>query len=104
MIAAGGNKLKGSGEPRERWVKVWDTTSGEMLMKFEEMENAVQGVVISPDSRYLIAVGGNWGTKPNEGGKPLEAEPIRIWDLTTQQLVAEFNGHDVKVDQDIVIF
>lgn len=96
LIAAGGNGLKGS-EPWKMWVNVWDASSGELKMQFKEMQNAVSAVVISPDSRYLIAVGGNWGTDPDWGGKPHEAEPIRIWDLTAQRLVAEFEGHDTWV-------
>jgi WD40 repeat protein len=93
MIATGGNGLKGS-EPWKLWVRLWDTASGDMLMEFKEMQNAVAAVAISPDSRYLVAVGSNWGDDPNWGGEPHEAEPIRIWDLRTQKLVAEFDGHD----------
>jgi serine/threonine protein kinase len=91
LMATGGNGQKGS-EPWKMWVKVWNASSGKMLMQFKEMENAVEAVAISPDSRYLIAVGGNWRDDPDE--ERHQAEPIRIWNLTTRQLVAEFDGHD----------
>ncbi len=92
-IATGGNGLKGS-EPWKMWVRVWNAATGEKLMEFKEMQNAVSAVTFSPDSRYLIAIGGNWGSNPKWGGEAHQADAIRIWDLTTKKLVAEFNGHD----------
>ncbi len=90
MIATGGNGRRGA-EPWKMWVRVWDTSSGEMMMQFKEMQGAVSAVAISPDSRYLIAVGGDWGRTPNM------PEPIRIWDLQTRHMVAEVNGHATSV-------
>ena len=87
IIATGGCGVR-SKEAWKTWVRVWDVATGEMLMEFKEMQNAVSAVAISPDSRYLIAVGGDQGNQPNL------PEPIRIWDLDAKRLVAEFDGHD----------
>ncbi|HSG69626.1 MAG TPA: protein kinase, partial [Planctomycetaceae bacterium] len=92
-LVTGGTGLKFS-ESDKHSIKVWNADSGQLMMRFDDMQNAVEAVAVTPDSRYLIAVGGNWGNDPKWGGKPKEAEPIRIWDLTTQQLVTEYHGHD----------
>ena len=92
-LVTGGTGLRGS-EPEKLSIKVWDAKSGNLAMRFDDMRNAVEAVAVTSDSRYLIAVGGNWGNDPDWGGQPREAEPIRIWDLTTQQLIVEFDGHD----------
>lgn len=93
LLITGGTGLRNS-EPEKNSIKVWNAATGKLEMRFDEMQNAVEAVVVSPDSRYLVAVGGNWGDDPAWGGKPHEAEPIRIWDLTMRRLVAEFHGHD----------
>ena len=87
ILATGGHGNKNL-SPETRWVRVWDTASGEMLMEFKEMQNVVTAVALSPDGHYLIAVGGE------QDEAPKLAEPIRIWDLRTKRLVAEFDGHD----------
>jgi serine/threonine protein kinase len=93
LLATGGTGLRNS-TPDKLAINVWNAATGKLAMRFDDMRNGVEALAVSLDSRYLISVGGNWGTDPAWGGKPHEAEPIRVWELTTQQLVAEFSGHN----------
>ena len=63
-------------------VKVWDSTSFDLIVSFKASENGVYRAKFTPDGRDLITVTGNWqGRAKGE---------IRVWDPVTGKETGRF--------------
>jgi len=68
-------KILASGS-KDRWVKLWDVATGELLRKqLPRFESSIQSIAFSPDGRLLAT--GQFGPA---------AQPVQIWDLETETL------------------
>jgi hypothetical protein len=66
--------------------------SGKEVSQFEGQEGGVNNVAFSPDGTTIASAGGGFNEKGDEVGKT-----IRLWDLRTQKLVKEIQGHETPV-------
>lgn len=64
-------------------IRLWDPNSGEEIRDFEGLNSHVRGMAVSPDGRWVAAVG-----YPHH---------FVVWDLDTGKLLREFRGHTGKV-------
>lgn len=66
-------------------IRLWDLETGETVRIFEDSSDAnggIEGVAISPDGRFLLAVGNGL---------------MRLWDIETGEMLRVFEGHEGTV-------
>jgi WD40 repeat protein/tetratricopeptide (TPR) repeat protein len=78
-------KLLASGS-KDRWVKLWDTTTGRLLHKLPRLPSPIQSIAFSPDGRLLAT--GQFGPT---------SQPVQIWDLATLQAFAPADEATLRV-------
>ena len=69
-------KMLASGS-HDRFVKLWDTATGQLLRTLPRFDSPIQSIAFSPDGR-LLATG---------KGDPT-SQPVQVWDLATLQATA----------------
>lgn len=86
-----GNLLAGISENGS--VYIWDIATGEAIQHFQGTSGYGGAVAFSPDNR-LLAVGG-----AASDGRSYDSEPaeLRLFDVTTGELVHQLEGHQVMV-------
>lgn len=68
---------------RDRTLKVWDLSSGEMLRSLEGHSAAVYGVTLTNNDQYAISASGDGD--------------LRTWEVTTGKLINLLTGHEAAV-------
>jgi hypothetical protein len=80
------------GASGDQMLKVWDSETGDELRSFEVAEGRLPerpetAFAVSPDERSLFTAG------RNDAGPPT----LRLWDLSTSELLRSFEGHESGV-------
>ena len=70
-------------------IVVWDYITKKEIAVLKGQVGAVGTLCFSNDNKYLVSGGGNNVT----GRKPKEHYNIRIWELSTSEMVSELSGH-----------
>ncbi len=65
---------------------VWDVVSGKRVFAADDVPDEIYGVVFSPDSKRLAAVGGNGVSSPAKA-------QVRVWDVETWDVVWNLPCH-----------
>jgi WD40 repeat protein len=68
---------------RDRTARIWDATTGKLLMVLRGHERAVHSAAFSPDSKWLVTTS--------------EDRTARIWDLSTGKEYVTLKGHQDAV-------
>src|SRR5262249_5140927 len=68
--------------------QIWDLATGEVAFTPEECLPGVNGLVFSPDGKWLAAAVGNFSN-----GSDSRCGEVRIWDTATWQQVANLRSH-----------
>jgi WD40 repeat protein len=80
-----GRRLASASE--DRTVKVWDTSTGELLRTLEGHTANVCGLAFSPDGKRIASAAGGRGELPNEPGE------VIVWDALTGKSAVVIRGH-----------
>ncbi len=80
-VSQTGDRLVSGGG--DGFVKVWDVTSGELLMALTGHSENVNSVQITPDSKYAIS-----GS---------DDKTIKIWNLASKSCIGTLEGHERKI-------
>ncbi len=67
-------------------VKLWDLASNKLKREFRPFATFVHDMLIIPNTKQLVTVGGEVGEKPTECG-------VRVWNIETGRLAYELLGH-----------
>jgi WD40 repeat protein len=78
--ANGSRVLSGS---RDKTLRLWDASTGQLLRIFRGDSDTVRAVAVSPDGTHLLSAGGD--------------AAIKLWDAATGQVVRDFKGHTAEV-------
>ena len=71
---------------RDRTIKLWEASTGKLVMTFEGHESEVNAVCFNPDGNYIASGSGSLlGSKDNT---------IKLWEASTGKLVWTFEGHE----------
>ena len=89
LATAGGPWSGTEGGPGE--VVLWDTATGGQRAKFTGFNHWVHSVAFFPDGAKLVA-GGNDMPPRNKPGKSFEHSGLRIWDISSGQLIAKLEA------------
>lgn len=65
----------------DRYVRLWDLTTGALLATLEGHRTGVTAVAFSPDGRTLASAG----------------DPVLLWDVPTRQVKARLEGHTANI-------
>ncbi|WP_437593510.1 AAA family ATPase [Sorangium sp. So ce1000] len=63
----------------DKYLKVWDLTTGQLLRTLQGHTSAVHGVAVTPDGRFAVSASMD--------------ETLKVWDLATAQLLRTLQGH-----------
>lgn len=84
-------RLLASADSQSGVVKIWDTTSGSLLISLRGLNDQINTIVFSPDNNYIAAAGGQY---PGYYGTNVSQDnTIRIWNVHSGQLLAVLVGH-----------
>jgi hypothetical protein len=87
VLIGGGPRLPENGQPPERYygrVELWDVQNEKLLREFEEHEQVVSCIAISPDGRRGLSASNFDGD-------------IRLWDLEGGKALRRFRSHTKRV-------
>jgi WD40 repeat protein len=87
-----GKQLASGSGPFRGEVKIWNASTGTEIQTLQGSTNAVWNVAFSPDGKRLAAAVGNYMKGPR--WPPGE---VKIWDLTTGNVVHTLRGHQYCV-------
>ena len=74
-------------------VILWDVESGREVQSPGKHRSDITHMAFSPDGRYLATTSNDRTIKPND----TTGKPIKLWDMSTNQEVATFIGHDTAI-------
>jgi WD40 repeat protein len=78
----------------DKSVQLWDAMTFKLVGTLTA-DGSVRGLAFSPDGRRLAVVSGD---EPDlRSAKPEEGQGAGVWDVTTQQRLIRFEGHDGTV-------
>lgn len=88
-IASGSPAGNNYGGSPKYMVVLWDAATGKVLRKFGQQDGLISALSFSRDSRYLLSGGGGNG---HEIGTEDADNSVRLWDITTGNLVKKFDN------------
>ncbi len=85
-------------EPAERWIDLWDLSTGREAARLPAHGGAGRGLAFSPDGRLLVEFRSDNSAISN-ASEPDPREPaIWIWNIAARRELREFNGHRGRVN------
>ena len=79
---------------RDETVKLWDVATGHLIRTFEGHTSHVNAVAFSHDGAAVLSGSGNQYTS----GATEDDRTLRLWNVTTGQLIRIFEGHTSSVN------
>lgn len=95
LACAGGRYHLANLQPDPGEVKVWDSTTGQLIFDLQGLRSCVFSAAFSPDGKRLITANG----KSPEGKFETKPKEIKLWDMETGQEVLSLRGHQGTVYQ-----
>jgi WD40 repeat protein len=80
----------------DQTMRLWDVATGRQLRVFPH-PTGVQAVAFSPDGRRALSASGSRLNPPGQSAPAGHDYRVRLWDLTTGQELASFDGHNACV-------
>lgn len=87
-IALSPNGLRLAAASSDNTIKVWDTSTRQVLFNFEGHSGWVYSLAFSPDSRWLIS-----GSRD---------KTVKLWELATGRLLRTVSGHSDRVTSVVI--
>jgi len=72
-------------------VKFWEAATREDSTPVPSIPEKTMAIDFSPDGRYLVTAGGEIDL--NDEARRFYVAKVRLWDASTRELLAEFDGH-----------
>jgi WD40 repeat protein len=72
------------------FVQIWDLTTAEPIVRFDDYDQVLNAVVIAPDLSWVAASGGEAG--------PLRDNPVLVWNLRTGRRTHTLSGHHGEIN------
>jgi WD40 repeat protein/serine/threonine protein kinase len=84
-----GLTLASGGSFPDNTVRLWDAATGQVVRTLEGHTDSVNSVAFSPDGKTLVSASGDF----HGFGKERLDRTVRMWDVTTGQVVRTLEGH-----------
>ncbi|MHC4403941.1 MAG: protein kinase domain-containing protein [Planctomycetota bacterium] len=81
---------------RDSTVRLWDVTTHEELAALEGHTRIVFSVAFAPDGKTLVSAG---GAEYSARSQAQDSGEVKLWDVATGSVLAEFGAHDSRVSQ-----
>ncbi|MHB1560248.1 MAG: WD40 repeat domain-containing protein [Isosphaeraceae bacterium] len=85
-------------EPAERWIHLWDLSTGREAARLPAHGGAGRGLAFSPDGRLLAEFRSDQSVIRNASSPDPHEPAIWIWDVVTRRELRAFNGHRGRVN------